>query len=650
MEYSICAAAEERLEGFVNQGVTVESTEPGEHVSALFHSIPDLEGVVVVRDAFPIGLIMRTHFFQKLGTPYGHSLYTKRPVSILMESDIASVDCNDSIEEVGRLVTLRNQNNLYDYIIVVRENRYWGVISIRQFLIELSERNRRQVVALQLQNEKELRLRTILEEKTQSVTNLLDHAGQGFLSFGRNFIVHGEYSAECKSIFGKEIGGHSYLDVICPYYPPEKRDVFEAILAQYFVNTDSHTDTVYLSLFPTEAQIDGKSILLEYKRIEDTQEKKVMVILTDISEKKQMEMELEQDRENQRLVIKAIKCKSDICQMLREFREANADGFGFYERKGSLREFLASLFRLIHTFKGDFAQCSFHNTTRTLHRLESRIDDLLKSNELREEEVAALLREMRDTDYFSRDIEIAEGALGASFFDTGRAVIVTEDRFCQVLGEISSCVAEEEREAVAAAYKKLGYKSLPAILLEYRDYISYLAGRIGKCEPDFTVTGDDIYVDEETYGPVLKTLVHIFRNALDHGLETEEERVVLGKCPTGSISCHVIDRGDAFLITIRDDGRGIDFEKLKVKAVEKGLCGAGEIDSMSEEAQQDLIFMDSLSTKDAVSQLSGRGVGMSSVRQACRILGGNISVQTEQLIGTTFTITLPYQSRQNGGI
>ena len=643
MKDSICAASEKRLEGFVNQGVTVESTEPGEHVSSLFHSIPDLEGVVVVRDAFPVGLIMRTQFFQKLGTPYGHSLYTKRPVSILMESDITSVDCNDSIDEVSRLITLRNQNNLYDYIIVTRENQYQGIISIRQFLSELSERNRRQVAALQTQNEKELRLRTTLEEKTQAVTNLLNHAGQGFLSFGETLTVNKEYSAECKSIFGREIGGHSYLDIICPYYPPEKREVFEAILAQYFINTDSHADTVYLSLFPTEAQIDGKSILLEYKNIADIQGKKVMVILTDISEKKQMEMELEQDRENQRLVIKAIKCKSDICQMLREFREANADHFGFHEHKGQPRAFLVSLFRMIHTFKGDFAQCSFYNTTRTLHRVESQIDDLLKSNTLTEEDVTDLLQDMRVTDYFSQDIEIAEGALGAGFFDTGHAITVTEGRFYEVLHEISSCVTEENREAVATAYKKLGYKSLPSILLDYRDYLSYLAGRIGKYEPVFTVTGDPLYVDEEKYGPVLKTLVHIFRNALDHGLETEEERVVLEKNPVGTIACHVTGHRDTLTISICDDGRGIDFEKLKAKAVEKGFCNADEIDGMSEEAQHNLLFLDSLSIKDAVSQLSGRGVGMSSVQQACRTLGGTISVQTEQLVGTTFTITLPYQ-------
>lgn len=139
---------------------------------------------------------MRTAFYQKMGTRYGHSLYMNRPVKIMMDTEIMKVDIDNSMSKTSIEAMNRKQDKIYDYIIVCKNNTYVGVISIRMFLVELSKKNEAQINVLKNQQQKlmnshkqEVLLRENLEYQSSSMRNLLDHADQGFLWFGKDLII-----------------------------------------------------------------------------------------------------------------------------------------------------------------------------------------------------------------------------------------------------------------------------------------------------------------------------------------------------------------------------------------------------------------------------------------------------------------------------
>jgi len=180
-------------------------------------------------------------------------------------------------------------------------------------------------------------------------------------------------------------------------------------------------------------------------------------------------------------------------------------------------------------------------------------------------------------------------------------------------------------------------------LEQYRDYLQYLSGRLMKNMPVYLIEGDDVKIDDDQYGNFIKSLVHIFRNIMDHGIETDEERLEYGKAEMGLVKCQISLIDDRqFSICISDDGRGIDLEKIKKKSIANHLKSSDELNRMSKSEVANLIFTDHLSTKDCPDALSGRGMGMSAIRKACLDLGGKVEIATDENIGTAFLITLPY--------
>lgn len=151
--------------------------------------------------------------------------------------------------------------------------------------------------------------------------------------------------------------------------------------------------------------------------------------------------------------------------------------------------------------------------------------------------------------------------------------------------------------------------------------------------------GEDTEVDRGVIERLTDPLTHMIRNAIDHGLESPEQRRSAGKAAEGSIRITATHRGGRIVIEIADDGRGIDRHRVRTIAIERGLVGAD--DSLSDEAIDNLLFEPGFSTAPAVTDLSGRGVGMDVVRKSVQALGGRISVASQLGRGTTFTLSLP---------
>jgi len=136
-------------------------------------------------------------------------------------------------------------------------------------------------------------------------------------------------------------------------------------------------------------------------------------------------------------------------------------------------------------------------------------------------------------------------------------------------------------------------------------------------------------------------LVHLVRNSLDHALETPAEREAAGKPATGVLELSARQAGGNVIITVRDDGRGVDPARVARKAAERGLIGAEEVASVDMPRAIELVFAAGFSTAEQTSDISGRGVGLDAVRSAIRDLGGAVTVTSEEGRGTSVQVRLP---------
>lgn len=167
-----------------------------------------------------------------------------------------------------------------------------------------------------------------------------------------------------------------------------------------------------------------------------------------------------------------------------------------------------------------------------------------------------------------------------------------------------------------------------------------LARKQGK-EVHFQLEGKEIELDRGILEEIAEPIVHILRNAVDHGLESADERVMAGKPFNGSITLTVCRDKDHVEISIADDGRGMDPQRLKMKAVEKGLISPEQAMHMTPQEAYQLVCAPGFSTAAAVTDVSGRGVGMDAVREAVHSLAGVLNIQSQSGTGSRFIMRLP---------
>ncbi|MDF2612668.1 MAG: cheA1 [Clostridia bacterium] len=158
---------------------------------------------------------------------------------------------------------------------------------------------------------------------------------------------------------------------------------------------------------------------------------------------------------------------------------------------------------------------------------------------------------------------------------------------------------------------------------------------------DLIMSGEETELDRTVIDEIGDPLIHLLRNAADHGLETTEERVALGKPKKGTIKLQAYQDGNNVVIEVRDDGRGIDVNKIKNKAIQKGTITKDEAANMTEQEIIDLLFKPSFSMAKEITDLSGRGVGLDVVKSKITALGGHVEVQTELGKGSKFIVRLP---------
>jgi two-component system chemotaxis sensor kinase CheA len=512
------------------------------------------------------------------------------------------------------------------------------------------------VVAFQKVMEWNQLLEKTVEQRTLAVRNLLDSAGQGFMSFGADLIVSDEHSLECNRIFKEEVAKASIPQLLYPG-DLEEQKLLKSILDEYFQEQDVHAKELIFSLLPSEIEIHRVPIQLNYKIIADNREQKaeaLMVILTDISEKRLLENKMDVERHLLKMVVKVVTNFDDFVEMVREYEyfyqtEINE----ILQSDGALSQQIMTLFKRVHTIKGNSGLMYLMNVVPNLHLLEEQLANLLKRKDtITPKELASILTSFPMKQWLDEDITLLKTILGNELLEQDQTQSITIDleRLVAFEQKISVLLTEDKDKFLLLELRKWRYRSIKSFFKSYPEFVQRLADREGIYIHPLVIEGGDMLVDPEWFQPFAKTLIHTLRNVIVHGIEDSEERMDLGKEQYGSITFSVRLAGDQICLTISDDGRGIDPEHIRALIVEKGLVEAAAAVDLSDELALDYIFTEEFSTKAEVNELAGRGVGLSAVKSALEKIDGAVLMRTDKGRGTTFEFYFPNASINQEGL
>ena len=488
------------------------------------------------------------------------------------------------------------------------------------------------------------------QEAEENISLLLNNSGQGFMLADENLLVDPNYSLECENIFGPRVAGNSLPDLLYPEGGYD-REHFAGSLRMLMQEEDDFIQDNIISLLPEQLYVNHKYLKLQYRLISSTQ---IMLIITDITEKVLLEKEIQEEHKRLSFVVSALENKNDLLETLREYENFLEESRK--QQKGdkpSTGPEIDQLFRKVHTFKGVFMQYEMPYTPEALHSVEQGLAEAARG---RVEACSTpgsgeLLPGQWLLQVLSRDKQVLVDSLGKGFLDSAREVSVSEDSLAGMESKAqelleSHAVPEQVQQGLSQllySLKKLRYKSLQLSLGKYARFVQQMADRSGKLLHPLHIQGDDIYFDPRVFNPFIKSLVHVFRNAVAHGIEDPEERLEKGKPESGQIQCRIENTPEGFVLSISDDGSGVDLEGLREKLRESGAYSLEELGLMDEKELLMQIFTPGVSTAAEADKCRGRGVGMDAVSAAVEALGGSIEVKSAADLGTEVVFYLPGQ-------
>ena len=226
---------------------------------------------------------------------------------------------------------------------------------------------------------------------------------------------------------------------------------------------------------------------------------------------------------------------------------------------------------------------------------------------------------------------------------TSEAVRTVDPELGRALGRAQ---AELDRQVMRlhGAVTRLRVTPLNPVFRRFPRLVREIAAGLGK-QVELTIAGGDVEVDKTIVDGVFEPLLHLVRNALDHGVEPPDARRAAGKPATARLSLSAHTFGEQAIIEVADDGRGVDPAAVRQAALARGVADAETIAAMDDDAAAKLIFAPGFSTASQVGELSGRGVGLDAVRAAVTALGGRVSMTTALGEGARFSIALPLNVR-----
>lgn len=476
-----------------------------------------------------------------------------------------------------------------------------------------------------------------LSRLNQTMSALLDSLGQGFFIFNQEGKILDVSSKACESTIECRPDGKMIWDVL--KIPGNKVVGFQKWMQTVFMEMLPFEDLAPLG--PTTLQHSGsRHIAIEYHplRSHGGTIEGVVVVASDITSLTEAQHQAEYEKEHAKLIINLIKSKREVLRFISESTEILTE-IKAQTSQESIPLDVETLFRNLHTLKGGAALFSVKEVASYCHEAETVLSEFVENGSPQTN--SRLRSKCRDVENaFAQFIDETKEILGLASLNQERQVEVTISKINDVANRIAGLpgggsVAEH-------LVQELMMEPLTDFLEPYGDVIQNLSQRLGKVVAPLKINASEVKIVPEIYTPLISTLVHAIRNAVDHGIESSQVRQQAGKPPEGSIVVSAqISRTQAcpsLLMRIQDDGGGICPVKIRENLMRRGLSTAHESDQQVIQH----VFDSQFSTRDQVTEVSGRGVGMDAIKVAAESLGGQVWVESSLGQGTTLCIEVPY--------
>lgn len=450
-----------------------------------------------------------------------------------------------------------------------------------------------------------------LDARNQGMRRVLDNVAQGFMTIDVSGVLAAERSAIVERWFGAIAAGTTFGEAIRPH-APEFATWFELGLDS--VREDILPRELTIAQLPQRFTAGDKVFRVDYSPIESGDALEgILLIVSDVS----AEVERERTQREQR-------------EILEIFQRVTSDRQGFdefFEEASTLVTTLGTPGdrvvekRLIHTLKGNCGIYGLLSFAELCHAIETQLEESggELAPDLRERLIAgwtAVLERLSPVlgETHANRIEVDRGALLA-LADKVRQGVSARDTAATLVGW--------SYEPVEIRFQRLAR------------HATSLARRLGKADVRVAIEDHGIRLNATRYHAFWSAMVHAVRNAVDHGIESRDDREGAGKPTVATLTLAAERRAGSVVLKVSDDGRGIDWERVRAKAAAAGLPSRDHTDLVA------ALFSDGLSTRDVASETSGRGVGLGALRGEVLALGGAVDVSSERGRGTQFVFTLP---------
>jgi two-component system chemotaxis sensor kinase CheA len=464
-----------------------------------------------------------------------------------------------------------------------------------------------------------------VKERTEALRDLFDRMEEGVLSFGPDLIVEPEYSKECERLFERPLTGVPILRLIDPA-GGNFSALFQQTLTSAFRTKDSYKREVLLSLLPSEISFQGKILQMRVRPVGD---RRMMMILKDVTYHKKLEEQITHEQKILKFVVTALGNRSYFLDTLDAF-----EGF----LKEGMKLSSDELYRYVHTYKGVLLQLDLVYTPQALHEAEESLS-IRPWNTVWDP--GSILEAL------DQDKKILTQYLGNRFFERMKTYILEPEdlegleRLAEKVKSSPQVVKDLDLEEELSIIPKLRRVRIFDLFAVFPSQVMELATLRGKQIEPLHIEGENLRVNPEKYEPLALSFVHIFRNAVIHGIEDPERRIEKGKPAKGKIEFTIERTSKGLLFRVRDDGQGVQWEEVRQKAVERGLIPKEKADMVSEKELCSFLLNGEVSTRDEADLFSGRGIGLSAVHKEVIRLGGSMQVHTKQDRGTELIIDIP---------
>jgi HPt (histidine-containing phosphotransfer) domain-containing protein len=457
-----------------------------------------------------------------------------------------------------------------------------------------------------------LKLESELEDRTRSLKIILNSSNDGLILLDLDGTIYGETTAVVEQWFGARPARTVTADYLFGEGSKEARH-FQVAFQQ--VADDSLPFEVAADQMPKRLQHAGRAYSLTYQPIlHDQRLVRVLLVIRDVTDQELAAQAEARARELHLIMASALRDRRGFTRFLDDTQATLARIVNAADPVAQQRD--------LHTVKGNTAVYGFHSFAQLVHRLES---------ETAEGPVLLSPAQCQDLG----DSWNAEVAMIADMVDVrfGTTIEVSGPEYDRFVAQLESLPGAG---ALVETARQWRHDSIGQVMNRLASQARRIASRLGK-EVEVEITDHGVRLPLEPTQAFWSSLVHVIRNAVDHGIEAPDRRLAAGKpgCGRVSLDARVGDR--ELIVTVTDDGAGVDWEAVRSKALAASLA------CQTQAELTEALFADGLSTRAEVGETSGRGVGLSAVRAACLAIGARIDIDSAQGKGTVVRVALPLQ-------